>query len=231
MLAIIDQKSPKACIQKLEQEFEVIPFHSQNIVMEAISGHPDVFICGLKDELIIAPNTPREFINQLKVHNITYTLGERVVSQDKYGAVAYNIRHTNDHIIHNFSYTDKRVLNASAHLKAINVKQAFTGCSLTALSDQHFITSDRGIAKVLDRMGFVCLYVDPASIELPGLNHGLFGGCSGLHGQNLYINGNLSLHPFAGDVYDIAAKANIKVINLGDEKMYDGGGIIFIDNS
>jgi hypothetical protein len=45
MLIIADARLPERVLKNLERYGEVLPFASQGIVYDSISGHPDIFLC------------------------------------------------------------------------------------------------------------------------------------------------------------------------------------------
>ncbi|MEN8137003.1 MAG: DUF6873 family GME fold protein [Bacteroidota bacterium] len=227
MWAIIDSRAPKKAIEKLKEEFDVFEFKSSGITYEQVSGHPDIFICQDGENLIIAPNSPKELIKFLEFHNVKYSFGEKEVGIELNNSTQYNCIATNNYLIHKKGFTDKKVISTFTDKKVINLPQAYTRCSLSAINDNNFISSDRGIEKSLTALGFNVLLVDPKSILLPGFPYGFFGGTNGIHNSKFYLIGSLKHHPEGEAIRVFLLKNNIEIIELYDGPLYDGGGIFF----
>ena len=58
---------PSEALKSLSEFGPLIPVNSSGVVYDAISGHPDIFICDAGDKLIIAPNAPEILRNKLKL--------------------------------------------------------------------------------------------------------------------------------------------------------------------
>jgi hypothetical protein len=100
---------------------------------------------------------------------------------------------------------------------------------MLVLSDNHYITSDRGIEKVLKKHGFSVLYINPAEIILPGMKNGFFGGCCGIFGNTVFIIGNLDFYKEGKIVRKFIKELGYKIVELYDGPLFDGGGLFIID--
>jgi len=231
MLIIVDKRIPEAAKQKLATYGELLEISTHGITYDAISGHPDVFFCHTPRELIVAPNTPAEFLRQLELKSIPFTLGENPVGSKYPETARYNAVVTNNCLIHNTSVTDASILKITLtiNLFPLTFNQAYTRCNLIALDDGHFITSDRGIEKALKSRNLEVLYVSPEGIVLPGFPNGFLGGCCGVTDDKLFITGSLHYYPEGEKVRQFSTKAGFRVIELYDGPLFDGGGILFIN--
>jgi len=183
MLIIIDKRIPGEAKTTLAGYGELMEFAAPGITYDAISGHPDIFFCLTPRGLVVAPNTTAAFLRQLDSKNIPYLSGEKPVGQKYPETARYNAVVTNNYLMHHASVTDSRLrellLNPGGSGEALlplNFRQAYSRCNLIALSDQHFITSDRGIEKALKAHHLDVLFVAPAGLPerfLRGMLRGL----------------------------------------------------------
>ena len=228
MLIIIDKKIPEQAKDKLREYGELLELQTTGITYEAISGHPDIFFHQISDELIVAPNLPEEHFHELERAGIKFIMGEQAVGPKYPASSAYNAVSTNGYLIHNFRNTDAVITRLGEDADLIHVDQGYTRCNLLALKDEHFITSDAMIKRVLDRFGKDCLYVDPEGILLEGYKHGFFGGCCGISDNKAFVIGSLSKYPEGNKVKEYFASLDIEVVELYDGPLFDGGSILFV---
>ena len=72
MWIIVDKRIWDAAKLKLSQYGALIELDSHEIVYTTIRGHPDIFMCQVNDELILAPNAPKELINRFEKEKIKF---------------------------------------------------------------------------------------------------------------------------------------------------------------
>lgn len=231
MLIITDKRIPEEAKLTLEHYGKVLEFATRGITYDAISGHPDIFFCQTPSGLVVAPNTPSEFRRQPEFRNISFTPGETPVGSKYPETACYNAVVTNKYLIHNTSVTDPSILKTTLtlNLSPLTINQSYTRCNLIALGDRYFITSDRGIEKVLLKHKLEVLYVSPGDIILPGFPNGFFGGCCGVWEDKLFIVGSLNHYSEGDKVRQFSRRAGFRVIELYDGPLFDGGGILFIN--
>ncbi len=170
MLIVVDHKIPEKAKCRLSNYGEVLEIETKGITYEAISGHPDVFISLVNYEIIVAPNLPQKYKIALLNHGIKFSEGNYPVGARYPETAKYNVVTTRDYLIHNLKNTDPGILNSVKKLKHIHIEQAYTRCSLLALNDR-FITSDRGIEKILQKNNVEIFYIEPKGIKLPGFEN------------------------------------------------------------
>jgi hypothetical protein len=120
---------------------------TEGITYPSISGHPDIFFCQLPDKLIVAPNLPKKYFDQLNNHRIDYITGDLPVGPEYPASARYNAVATSKFFIHNFRHTDPLITREMKDLIPVHVDQGYCRCNLLPLKDDHFITSDQGIYK------------------------------------------------------------------------------------
>lgn len=232
MLILVDKRIPAEAKIELSDYGEIIDFESNDIVYDAISGHPDIFFCQTPENLFIAPNTPDVYKDILSKRKIKFTLGENYLGEKYPDTSFYNAVITDKFLIHNIKYTDKKIINATTDRIKINVNQSYTRCNLLDLGDNKFITSDLGIYKALKLIPTVSiLYVNPDQINLHGFQNGFFGGCCGFYNNNLFIIGNLNCYEDGAKIKEFINLFHINLVELSDNQLFDGGSILFIENN
>ncbi|MEN8224051.1 MAG: DUF6873 family GME fold protein [Bacteroidota bacterium] len=229
MLIIVDKKIPVEAKNNLEAYGQLMELETSGITYEAISGHPDIFFHQAAKQVIVAPNLPETYKQQLKEAGIDFVSGEQDVG-DKYPAsCAYNAVSTKSFLIHNFRNTDAIITSTLEDADLIHVDQGYTRCNLLALDDDHFISSDAGIGRVLERFEKECLYVSPEAIQLDGFKHGFFGGCCGVFNKKVFILGSLKHHPDGNRIKEYLEAKECNIIELFDGPLFDGGSILILD--
>ena len=224
--AIIDARTPQKAIETLQTYAEVFLFRSQDITYGAISCHPDIFLFQGSEHLIIAPNTPHDCLSFISSRNIPFVFGTSIIGKELTNSTNYNCIETEKHFFHKQGFTDNLILK-SISKPFIALPQAYTRCSMIAISESAFITSDRGIEKVLKHQGFDVLYINPSCIVLPPYKNGFIGGCMGLWNNTLFIIGSLQTIENTEEVKEFILQRNIGIVELYDGPLFDGGGIFF----
>lgn len=227
MYMIADARLPAQALKVLQGYGKLLTLATRHHTYESISGHPDVFFCQMPDKLVCAPNAPEDIFAELIKAGIRTEKGKHPVSSQYPGSAAYNAFTNDAFFVHNTRYSDPLLLTHSSTLQTIHVNQGYTRCNL-AEAGGLFMTSDKGIEKVLKQNGLDVFFIDPDPIRLPGEQHGFFGGCTGNWHQVLFLTGSCS-HFQEGD--DLKAELNrrgIKIIELYDGPLFDAGSILCI---
>ena len=229
MLIIIDRKIPPEAKKKLSAIGQLVELATNGLTYEAISGHPDIFFHQAGSQWITAPNLPQEYSDLLIKQGVKLIQGEKAVGKRYPATSAYNAVSSENLLIHNLRNTDPVVAALMKSADHIHVEQGYTRCNLLALDEGHFITSDRGIDKVLRALGKDSLYTDPSNIILPGVRNGFFGGCCGILDDQVCIIGSLSHSSNGRDIADFMVNTGYRIMELYDGPLFDGGGIFFIN--
>ncbi|HOY30637.1 MAG TPA: hypothetical protein PKW80_02045 [Bacteroidales bacterium] len=229
MWIIADKRLPSEAKHQLGLFGNLLEFESSGIVYEAISDHPDVFMCDTGAGLIVAPNMPSDYIDLFTMNNINYKTGNIPLGKRYPDTAMYNAVITGKYLIHNLKYTDKTILEECNNKIHLHTNQAYTRCNLMALNENDFITSDRDIEKILKAQELNVLYVDPDGILLPGFRNGFFGGCCGLYRGILCITGNIQHMAAGSSIQRFIENSSLESFPLCDGELFDGGGIFFIN--
>lgn len=242
MIIIVDKKISLRAKERLSSYGELLELKTDGITYPAISGHPDIFMCQSIYALIVAANLPDEFLIKLKKTSAKITIGEFPVEKEYPASSHYNAVATPKYLIHNFRHTDFMITRTLEDLHPVHVDQGYCRCNLLPLKDDHFITSDAGIFKVLQGLhpeptglhptsaGLhpYLLYVSPNDILLEGFPHGFFGGCCGVWENKVFLNGSLSFYKDGDKVKDFLGKLGYVIIELYNGPLMDCGSIFFV---
>jgi len=226
MYIIADQRIPGQAKEKLNGYGEVLWLEPQEVTYSAISAHPDIFFCLVNDHLVVAPNISEEMKIKLKRLEVVCLEGEQSVGNSYPDTAGYNSVVTSEYIICNTQLTDRRIKEQAESREIIHVNQGYTRCGLIPLPGNRFITSDKGIEKTLQQYDLEILFVEPTGILLPGFKHGFIGGTCGVWQDKLFFIGNLNYFPEGQKIKDFVQ--DMKIIELYDGPLFDGGSILFI---
>lgn len=230
MLIIIDSRLPEEAIDSLSSIGEVFKLQSDNIVYNSIQGHPDIFLLQMEELVIMAPNAPFELKEVFKKHRITFLKGK-----DKLGAkfpktAFYNAVATKKYLIHKKGLTDSCILHENHKKQFIDVSQAYTRCNLLHLKNNTFITSDHGIEKSLKQNGINVHYFESDDVKLEGQDHGFIAGAMGVFQDSVFIIGSLSQYKEGEKLKMLIESNNMKIVELYNGPLIDGGGIFFLES-
>jgi len=228
MYAIIDKRTPSEVKKNLEKYTDgIFEFSSEEITYNAISGHPDIFLFRDANELILAPNTPKELIKFLDEKSVNYSLGNKPVGENLDNSVLYNCLSTEKYFFCKVGKPDATIQKRCSNKQLINIPQSYTRCSMFTIENK-IITSDKGIVKVLESNDLEYFYFDPSEITIKDHKNGFIGGTIGATQNNVFFLGNLLKHKDGKALHKFISTMGKQVICLGDDYLYDGGGIFFV---
>ncbi len=230
MIAIVNKILPDKAKKKLSNYAEVVPFATKGITYPPLSGHIDIFACKVPKTLVVSPNIPETYIELLSLNDIPYELGKTDVSQTLNSVCAYNVSANENIAIHQFDRTDPVLKSKLNTCVQIFCKQGFARCSSILLNDR-VITSDAGMAKILQSKQIPCLYITQDAIRLPGYKCGCFGGVCGIIENTIFLVGSLVYHSQGKMIQDYIYDAGFKLIELYDGPFIDVGSIFVLDKN
>ena len=229
MLILCDRRMPAQARLTLSHLGQVVEFATENITYNAISWHPDIFFCPTPAGLIVAPNLPEAYLNILAQNAIQFVKGTIPVGRKYPETAVYNSLVNERFIIQHPGISDPAIRDLNPDITLIPVRQGYVRCSLVALPNNSFITSDRGIEKSLKKQKAEVLFVDPAVIRLEGFEHGFFGGVCGLFKNKLFVCGSLNYFKEKDQIKFFASRAGLQVVELYEGPPVDVGTIIFLN--
>lgn len=226
ILIIASSRMPSPAKPKLAGYGQVLWLDPVSFVYPSIAAHPDVFFFQYADnQLVFAPNTPKEWVAKLHRAGLKLMRGMSPLGFAHPETVRYNACGTENLLVHNLRFTDKRILELYEGKTQINVNQAYTRCNLLALNENAFITSDEGIFRTLTDRHFDVLFIDPHQIHLEGHDYGFFPGCCGLLEDKLLVCGNTESLKEKAELDDFLRKYRYQLVTLYDGELTDLGGM------
>lgn len=228
-LVIVDSRCNKEIFNRLSDFSDnILPFRTQGVTYESISCHPDIFIYQDKEHLIIAPNAPQPLFKELEKLNIAYQIGNAPIGELLHDSCFYNCIATDSHLFHRQGFTDNIILRFNQQKKFVALPQSYTRCSMFALDSEHFITSDEGINKALQKNGFHSFSFSPEEIKIAVHRNGFLGGTCGRLDNKILFLGNPLAHPDGTRLCQFIEKNGLEVVSLSNGPLYDGGGLFFL---
>lgn len=226
LLIVVDKKIPSEAKQTLRTYGVLMELETENITYEAISGHPDIFFFQQNKKNIVAPNLPEKYFRLLNRYGVKYQKGQKSIGSNYPESSYYNALHTSYGLLHNTRFTEPAVLKNAKNL--IHCKQGYTRCNAIETGDI-ILTSDKGIFKTLEKHAIPALYTDPQNILLTGFQNGFIGGCCGIYKKQLFVCGQINQLTNSDPVRKLAEMKGIEIIELYEGKLFDGGGIFFME--
>lgn len=214
-----------------EKGYQLIEIQRTDAVYNAISSHVDIYVCSLKEQLVVAPEQLPLIRDALEESRISYSAGLNPLDCQYPRNIRYNAARFGHYLIHNTKYTDPVILDKAKELglELLHVKQGYTKCSLVVVDDHSVITSDEGILRALsNKRDIEVLPVTPGHVRLEGFPYGFLGGASGRVGNEVMFNGDLSAHPDYKKIMKFISQRGLQVTYLPEYPLEDIGSIIQI---
>ncbi|MGL5314982.1 MAG: DUF6873 family GME fold protein [Peptostreptococcaceae bacterium] len=230
-LALVDKRITSNMKKSLNRKnIKIIETPECPNTYNAIKHHPDISVCKINDNnIIVAPNVYEYYKEVLDEHNFNVIEGNSVIESKYPNNIQYNVCIFGKYALHNFAYTDKRILdylNDNNFIK-INIKQGYSKCSICIVDENSIITSDEGIFEEVKKFDIDCLLIEKGYIDLFDLNYGFIGGCSGLISKTeLAFYGDITKHPDYDKILKFVESKNKSIVCLSNENLLDLGSII-----
>ena len=217
-------------IRKIEMEFlnkldrNILALPSINNVYEEISSHVDIYISKIKDTLIIEKAMYDNIKEKVLDNDICIVRGNETVKNPYPNDILYNVCVIGNNAIHNFKYTDKKLLEIidKKGLNKININQGYSNCSIAVIDDNSAIVSDKKIANMLQEYGIDTLYIDEKlDIKLldKKVNYskmsGFIGGAIERMENNVIVFGDLNKIDKENKIRNFITSRNLNVIDYG----------------
>ena len=229
MICFVDYRTTENEINSLKKNnFDVIKIPRDNNLYKAIDGHTDIQLNILDtNTIIVNKNIDLTFKELLKRKNINFIESFSTLSSKYPNNISLNAYITDNYLIHNLKFIDKKILDYCKNKKIINVKQGYTKCSILPLREKPIITNDNGIYNTLKSEGFDILLLPFGDIELSGLNYGFIGGVGGMISSDcMAFFGSLDNYTYGQEVKNFLYKYDIKPIYLNNTKLIDRGSLL-----
>lgn len=214
---LIDVRIREEEYNYLSQYFKITKIPLSQDVYDEISGHSDIFYCRLNDSIICAPNAP--------IIEDNFIMGTSRIGRKYPQDIAYNACQIGKTIIGS-KYTDKTIK------PDIIVKQGYTKCSICVTGEGSCITTDKSIAKHLERKGLYVTYIQENNIKLldrsgkPTEMKGFIGGSSLVFDNKFVLFGDINLLESKEKILDHIKICNLELVNFRGMNVNDYGGAI-----
>lgn len=215
-------------------------------VYDEISSHIDIHYLEVKDKLVVSKCAVNRMKSELE--DIDYITGDAEIGNEYPLDIPYNVCIMGNKAIHNFKYTDKKVielLDKYGYTK-INVEQGYTKCSIAVIDDNSCITSDIGIAKVLIDKGIDVLLVSEPDIYLLKRTNtsvvdenkmyfeksnmqGFIGGAMARIKGNIVVFGDVDKFINSRKIREFIEKRGLNIVDFKGLDIIDYGSVVVID--
>lgn len=229
MICFVDYRTTEEEINSLKNlNYDVIKVPKDNNLYEAINGHTDIQLNILnRHTIIVNKNINLSFKELLKTKNINFIESDSTLSFKYPSNISLNAYITDNYLVHNLKFTDKKILDYCKNKKIIHVNQGYTKCSILPLREKAIITNDTGIYNTLKSENFDILLLPFGDIELSGFNYGFIGGVGGMiSNDSMAFFGSLDNYAFGNEVKKFLYKYDIKPIYLSNTKLIDRGSLL-----
>ncbi|WP_053956157.1 DUF6873 family GME fold protein [Inediibacterium massiliense] len=228
---IVDGRISKTIEKNLKDlKIQILKTPHCKELYDAISYHPDILLHPVTGkDVVIAPNVYKKMAPIFHSLGICTYKGDTILKRNYPENIAYNIGRVGKFAIHNFKYTDPLTfkLLQDNEIECIHVKQGYAKCSICVVNEKAIITSDKGIAKQVEKYGIDVLWIHSGYIDLFDLNYGFIGGsCGFVEYNSLAFSGNFKNHPDEKRIFKFLNDYEVKPIFLTEQDPVDIGSII-----
>ena len=234
---VIDSK-----MRKVEKEYlnslgyRVINIQTNKNVYDEISSHVDIFACKIKDKIVVEPSV-YSYLKEEK-----YDLKNVICGKNKVGLkypldVLYNVCCIGENVIHNFKYTDEKILEIiqKEKLNMIDINQGYSNCSIAVIDDNSVVVTDKKIAeKLIENDIDVLLLEENLDIKLLKNDgkyskmKGFIGGCMARIENKIIIFGDISKIDKENKIRNFIQSRNLEIVYFNGLDVIDYGGILVI---
>lgn len=203
----------------------LIPYEQKHADMQCIAIDDTVFVL-------------KECLNLQKT---LCELGFRVIptysdiSSDYPHNIALNCKIIGNSLVGNLKHLDKNLISfcVDSGYELIDVKQGYSACSITKVTNNAIITADESIYRSLLGTNIEVLKITNENIGLHGAmrgEKGFIGGASVLLDEhNLLFFGNIKKHPDYNRIIDFCNSQGVNVLQINNIDLIDIGGIILLN--
>ena len=234
---VIDSK-----MRKVEKEYlnslgyRVINIQTNKNLYDEISSHVDIFACKIKDKIVVEPSV-YSYLKEEKYDLENVICGKNKASSKYPLDVLYNVCCIGENIIHNFKYTDEKILEIvqNEKLNMININQGYSNCSIAVIDDNSVVVTDRKIAeKLIENDIDVLLLEENLDIKLLKNDgkyskmKGFIGGCMSRIENKIIIFGDISKIDKEKKIRNFIQSRNLELVSFKGLDVIDYGGVLVI---
>ena len=234
---VIDSKMRKVEKEYLESlGYRVINIQTNKNLYDEISSHVDIFSCKIKDKVVLEPSVYK-YLKEEK-----YDLKNVICGKNKVGLkypldVLYNVCCIGENVIHNFKYTDEKILEIiqKEKLNMININQGYSNCSIAVIDDKCVVVTDKKIAEKLSQNDFDVLLLEK-NLDIKLLKNdgdysrmsGFIGGCIARIDNKIVIFGDISKIDKEKKIRNFIQSRNLEIVYFNGLDVIDYGGVLVI---
>lgn len=215
--------------------YELVPIQRSNNVYPEISSHVDIFTTKIGDTLVVEKSQFEDLTFMLKKSEYNIVRGKEQIEMHYPDDIKYNVAIIGKYAVHNFKYTDKKVLKLlqEGGYELIDVEQGYTNCSIAVIDDTSVITTDKKIAERLRANNLSVLLLDyTPDIKLLDEHgryssmQGFIGGAIGKVDNNIIIFGDLEKIDKDGQIRKFITDRHLTIVEFNGLDVIDYGGIL-----
>lgn len=234
---IIDERMRKIEKEKLEElGYNLIELKSSLKVYEEISSHVDIFMCKIKNKLIVEPTMYLSIKEKTLEKGIMVEKGKHCIKEKYPDDIKYNVAILGKKAIHNFKYTDTKVKEElqKQGYELINTTQGYTNCSIAIIDNESAIVTDKGLYKILQKHNIDVLYLESQpDIKLLENNKysnkkGFIGGAISKIENNIIVFGDLDKIDSNNKIREFIKSKGINIIDFKGLDIIDYGGVVLL---
>ena len=225
---VIDSK-----MRKVEKEYlnslgyRIINVQTNKNLYDEISSHVDIFSCKIKDKVVVEPSVYK-YLKEEK-----YDLKNVICGKNKVGLkypldVLYNVCCIGENVIHNFKYTDEKILEIiqKEKLNMIDINQGYSNCSIAVIDDKSVVVTDKKIAeKLIEKNLDIKLLKNDGDYSRMS---GFIGGCIARIDNKIVIFGDISKIDRDNKIQKFIQSRNLELVSFKGLDVIDYGGVLVI---
>lgn len=151
--------------------------------------------------------------------------------------VKYNVCQIGNHVVHNFQFTDQKILEfmEKENLQKIQIAQGYSNCSISVISENAVIVEDKKIAEILRKYDIDVLCLDDVpDIKLLNAKNqysqmkGFIGGTMARVEDKIIVFGDLAKIDKQNKIRDFVRKYDLQIIDFTGLDVIDYGGMVII---
>ena len=235
MICLVDERISPKCERRLTLEgFHLIKLPPSPKLPKPLASHPDMLLFHHNGNIIASAEYCERYpwvfsdIREYSGASLTFTSD---VFSDKYPRDAI----FNALVIENKIFMRENTVSSALRdyavrrgLETVRTEQGYPACTTLAFGSRA-VTSDMGMAKILEGCGVSVTSIQNGDISLPPYEYGFIGGASGVYKNKIYFLGDITSHRDYRLIESAVFEAGYTPVSLSDEPLSDLGRIIFVD--
>ncbi|MBE5039622.1 hypothetical protein INF28_03985 [Oscillospiraceae bacterium DSM 107454] len=231
MITIINSHTPEKMRLTLEQAgCKIISSSMVPQLNDATATHPDMQIHAVNDNTAFCAPECFAYYRRVLPKRIHLIAGNTRLKGTYPFNCAYNVARVGNYVFCNTESVDPLLIQwyRTNRKIIIPIRQGYAKCNLCPLSDEAFLTEDRGIYNTVIKQNLPvkCFLLPAGEVILDGYPYGFIGGASGGFKEILFWYGNPEYCSFYSQLEKLMQTYHISNISLYDMPLYDLGGII-----